>query len=168
MGAAAPERGRPPATGLVLGDYIRPDLLAPKLAGTTPVEVIDELLSLLQSAGKLTDPAAARHAVLHREQQMHTGLADGLAIPHARTDGVGELVCAIGLSGGVDFGAPDGTPARVVVLTLAPPGGTAPYLQFLAAVLQVFEGTDHDSILAARTPAELYAAITGRGAPNQA
>lgn len=151
----------PRAGAFRLGDYLRPDLLTTRLAGNTPAEVIDELLGLLDRGGCVQDPAKARQAVLDRERQMPTGLQDGIALPHGRTDAVARLVCAVGLQPeGIDFDALDGQPCRIIVLALTPHDGGDPYLQFTAAIVGALTGPHRQAVLSANTPVELYRALT--------
>lgn len=153
----------PAARNFALSDYIRPDLLTPNLAGTTPEAVIDELLERMRSADKLSHVAAAKKALLEREGKMPTGVNGGLAIPHARTERVDELVCAVGLSPtGVDFGAPDRIPARIVILTLIPHHCLSPYLQLFASLSKQIGDHNRQHVLSATTETELYKALTGR------
>mgnify|MGYP000918084674 FL=1 len=88
--------------------------------------------------------------------------------PHARTDAVDNLVCAIGIHRvGIDFGAPDGEPARVVILTLSPEKGAAPHLQFLSAISQALSPNAKTSLLDSRTPEDMYRALVGEPYVNR-
>jgi len=164
----APAKPRPAAravTGeLRLTDYVTPERAAPDLQGATKEDVIGELLALLQRDGVFGDAAAAATAaqtVLDREAQLATGMEHGIAIPHGRTDAVDKLVCAVGVRReGVDFGAADGEPTRIVVLVLTPADGAGPYLQFVASVMGNLDEAGRRSCLAASTPRALAEAIT--------
>ena len=60
-------------------------------------------------------------AVLKRERQMGTAVAEGLAVPHARIAGLAKPMIAFGRSAsGIDWNAPDGAPARFIYLVLTP------------------------------------------------
>ena len=146
-----------------LADYLSPDLLTPALRGRTKTEVIDELLDLLRTRELIADHRVAREAVLAREDQMSTGMAEGVAIPHGRTDAVDRLVCAVGVkASGVDFGSADGKPTQIIVLALTPTHGGDPYLQFAAAIVGALDEPGREKVLAARTPEDLYAALMGK------
>jgi len=145
-----------------LADYLRPELLEPDLKGRTKEQVIDELLVLLEQHGKLRDPNAAREAVLARESQMSTGMQEGIAIPHGRTNAVDTLVCAAGVKrGGVEFGSIDKKPARIIIMALTPESGADPYLRFVAAIVAVLDAGGRQRVLAAKTRQELYKALIG-------
>ena len=145
-----------------LRDYLRIETLEPNLEGTTKDEVIDELLALLEKQGLILDVEAARKAILAREKQMPTGMQDGVAIPHGRTDAVTNLVCAVGVKPeGVDFGALDGKPAQIIVLALTPASESKPYLQFMAAVVAALDKAGIEDILSAGTQEGLYKSLVG-------
>lgn len=103
------------------------------LQSSTKEGVIEELVDMLDRAGLLKDRDAALQAVLQREQQMSTGLENGIAIPHGRTSTTDSLVAAIGIHRqGVDFDAADGRKSTIFVMTLSPEARSGPQVQFLA------------------------------------
>lgn len=166
-GVAGPPSRRPrirrgPGGGKFrLADYLRPDLLTTSLTGATKEQAIGELIDLLEGRGLLADRAEAERVVLQREEEMPTGMGSGVAIPHGRTDVVSDLVCAIGVKAdGLDFGALDGLATQIVVLVLTPLSGADPYVQFVAAVISALEGDRRDKMVEARTPQEMFDALT--------
>jgi PTS system nitrogen regulatory IIA component len=59
--------------------------------------------------------------LLDREEKGSTGFGRGVAVPHAKHEGVGKLIAAIGLSDrGVDFASLDKQPVFSVFLLLSP------------------------------------------------
>jgi len=146
-----------------MGKCLTEGVLEPDLKGATKWEIVDELMQILVRNGLISDPEAARSAVLQREESMSTGMQYGIAIPHGRTDAVNGLVCAVGLKrAGVDFGSIDGQPARIFVLTLSPKSAMAPHIQFMATVSQALNDDGRMQLLDCRTPAEMYAVLSGR------
>jgi PTS system nitrogen regulatory IIA component len=113
------------------------------LKGTTKEAIINELLEILVSAGKVKNKAAALECVLDREKKMSTGMKHGIAIPHGKTDTVSDLVACIGVSDNpVDFDSLDGEPCRIFIMTLSPVNKTGPHLQFLAEVSLLFKSAE--------------------------
>jgi PTS system nitrogen regulatory IIA component len=157
-----------PSAQFQLADYLDPGAICTDLTGQTPEQAIDQLLDVLERASKLADPAAARAAVLRREQDMPTGLENHVALPHGRTDSVDQLICAVGLHrAGLDFGAVDNKPAHVIVLVLAPNHGEDPYLQFLGAMIGAVRPLDIDRVLACRRPQDLLDLLTGQSTTHK-
>ncbi|MEW6672115.1 MAG: PTS sugar transporter subunit IIA [Thermodesulfobacteriota bacterium] len=149
-----------------MGKCLSEGVLEPDLKGTTKWEIIEELMQILARSGKVGDLEKARKAVLQREESMSTGMQYGIAIPHGRTDAVDRLVCAVGLKrDGVDFDSIDGHPARIFVLTLSPKSAMAPHIQFMATVSQALNDEGRMLLLDCRTPAEMYAVLSGKRPP---
>jgi len=101
---------------------------------------IGELVDLLYKEKKVKDPEKAIDAIIEREKLGTTGIGQGVAIPHSRTDSVNELVGAFGISKqGVDFEALDGEPVRLIFLLLTPKELAGQYLRALARVSRLFK-----------------------------
>ena len=121
-----------------LRKVLSPDTIALDLKSDTKEGIIEEMIDLLMAAGKirdLKDRKEALKAVLDREKKMSTGMQNGIAIPHGKTDRVDTLIAAVALKkDGVDFGSLDGEPSRSFVMTVSPDTRTGPHIQFLAEV----------------------------------
>ena len=98
--------------------------------------VIREVLTRLALERGIGNVEDAFADVMSRESQQSTVVAPGLAVPHARLDGIDELrVGVAAVPDGVGFD--DGEPVRVVVLILAPKQSPAAYLQALSSLAQM-------------------------------
>ncbi len=152
----------PVGQAAILRKYLTPDLIKPKLSGITKNDVIDEMIGILSRKGLIKDRKQAVDAVLAREQSMSTGMENGVAIPHAKTDAVDRLVCAVGIKKkkGLDWGSVDGQPSYIFVLMLSPKQKSTPHLQFMAAVSQVLTESVRSRLLACKTSQEAYRILT--------
>ena len=109
-----------------------------ELQGSSKQEIIENLLDILVKTGKVKDRVAALEALLEREAKMSTGIQEGIAIPHCKTDAVNELLACVGIKkDGVDFQALDGIPSNIFIMTLSPLTRTGPHVQFLAEISRV-------------------------------
>lgn len=119
--------------------------------------IIQELVDGLLRSGRLSNKEAAINAIHEREKRMSTGMENGIAIPHGKTDKVESLIVAIGRKiGGVEFNSIDGKPARIFILTLSPISHTGPHLQFLAEVSKMLRDADsRQKLLEASDPDEV-------------
>jgi Kef-type K+ transport system membrane component KefB/mannitol/fructose-specific phosphotransferase system IIA component (Ntr-type) len=118
--------------------YINPECINISLKGGTKKEIITELVDMLAARGKLIDRDTVLNDVLEREEIMNTGMDHGIALPHAKTDGVEDMQVAVGIKKeGIDFGSLDGEKSRLFILMISPKRMAAPYLEFLAAVSSV-------------------------------
>jgi mannitol/fructose-specific phosphotransferase system IIA component (Ntr-type) len=74
---------------------------------------------------------------------MPTGLGNGVAVPHARLNGVAAPLIAVGLSQpGINFDAPDGLPAQIVLLLITPAGDGQAQLEVLSEVAKELQNPD--------------------------
>jgi mannitol/fructose-specific phosphotransferase system IIA component (Ntr-type) len=86
--------------------------------------------------GEKFNVASVVDAIMDRERTGSTGVGGGLAVPHAKLEGLKGLVGAFGRSAkGLDFDAVDGEPVHLVFLILAPPSRNEEYLQALRLVM---------------------------------
>ena len=110
------------------------------LKGTSKKEIIEELVQVLVLAGDLKpeNKAKAIENLLERESVMSTGMQNGVALPHAKTEAVDHLVCGIGVhKEGVDFKSLDNQPSKIFVIVLTPKNNPGTYLQFVASISQI-------------------------------
>ena len=134
------------------------------LKGSSKQEVIENLLDILVKTGKVKDRALALEALLERESKMSTGLQQGVAIPHGKTDAVTELLACVGIiRDGMDFQALDGIPSKIFIMTLSPLTRSGPHVQFLADISRVLtsEGM-RGKLINAETKDELISLLVKR------
>lgn len=116
-------------------DFLDENTIKLNLASKTKAEVIEELVDLLVKAKKITDKKNAIKTLLDREELGSTGIGQGVAIPHGKTETIKELVSAFGLSKqGIAFDALDGEPVNLFFLLLAPEGSAGAHLKALARI----------------------------------
>jgi PTS system nitrogen regulatory IIA component len=101
-------------------------------------EVIRELVNILIDANIIDSAEEVVEAVRLREEKSSTGLEDGIAVPHAKTDKVKKLSMAIGISPqGIDFDSMDGKPSQLFFLLLAAHDQSGPHLEALAEIAKL-------------------------------
>lgn len=132
-----------------------------ELQGGSKQEIIENLLDILVKTGKVKDRAVVLKALLEREAKMSTGIQQGIAIPHCKTDAVNELLACVGIKkDGVDFEALDGIPSKIFIMTLSPLTRTGPHVQFLAEISRVLTNEDmRDKLINAGSKEELISLI---------
>ena len=98
---------------------------------------------------------------MERERLGSTGVGEGVAIPHARVQGIDAPIGAfMRLATGVDFEAVDDRPCDLIFMLLAPLSAGADHLRALAQVSRVFrQGAVRDALRAANTVDEVKAII---------
>src|SRR5256714_11567013 len=98
---------------------------------------IVELIDLLVSQGKIKpeDRDSILASLKQREETMSTGIGFGIAIPHASSDRLDEVVAAFGRStSGIEFDALDNAPVKFVVLFIVPKNQFQTHLRTLASI----------------------------------
>jgi len=140
-----------------LSELLTENFVTAGLTGKNKFQLIEELLDLLHAGGKIVDRELALKDVLAREGYLSTGLENGLAIPHAKTDGVGELVMSFGLKkDGVDFDSLDNKPAHLIFLVLSPRDTSGPHIRALAAITKNLKDAEkRKSLLGAQSSEEI-------------
>jgi mannitol/fructose-specific phosphotransferase system IIA component (Ntr-type) len=110
------------------------------LEADTKEEAVRELCRRFSESGALTRPKADALAteILRRESEGTTGIGSGVAVPHAKTSLVPEMLVAVGVSAkGIDFASVDGDPVHVVFLIAAPPQAVQEYLALMKWVVSL-------------------------------
>ena len=139
-------------------DILSPTAVKMPLIATEKRAVIDELVDLLDDAGLITEPDTLKQVVWEREQQRSTGIGEGLAIPHGKSNCSTELVMAIGRpEKPIDFQAVDGEPVQLVVLLASPPDKTSDHIQAFGKISRLMSNPKFRArAYAAETAEELY------------
>ncbi len=101
-------------------------------------EVIRELVNQVSKNSKLNSDEIYRE-VIERENSSPTGIANYLAIPHARVD-ISRSAIAIAINKkGINFEASDGTPSRIIFLLLTPKSKNELQLKLLVEIVNKFK-----------------------------
>ena len=124
-------------------------------------EVIDKLVELMTTNGNITDKEKYKKVVLKREEDGTTGIGDGIAIPHGKTDAVTKPgLSAIIVPNGVEFNALDGKPAKILFLIAAPDTKDNVHLDVLSRLSTLLMDTEfRKALLNAKTPEEFLMCI---------
>ena len=139
-------------------DLLTTSTIAMELNATTKDSALEKLADTLYKANKLNDKTAFLKGIHARESQSTTGIGEGIAIPHAKTDAVKTPAIAFGKSvNGIDFDSLDGQPAHLLFMIAAPAGGAQTHLDALAKLsgilmdesvrAQLLQATTKDEVL---------------------
>jgi len=140
----------------------------------TPAQVVifqgkpskKEILSRLIQILHVPNSDQALKAILEREKAASTVIGPGLAIPHARLEGLTEIKAALGV-----IASPDGLQdtIRLWLLFLSPSENMREHLVFLAAVSALFQTPGlTDNLINLKNPQEIIAKIRAVEEPNEA
>lgn len=84
-------------------------------------DALNKMVELMAASGKINDVAKYREGVYAREEESTTGIGDGIAIPHCKSDAVTKPgLAAMVVPDGVEFDSLDGQPVNLIFLIAAP------------------------------------------------
>ncbi|GAB4073091.1 fructose-specific PTS transporter subunit EIIC [Barrientosiimonas marina] len=144
---------------MAIYDMLRKDIMIMDMEADTKTAAIDEMIHAMAEKGIVSDTDTFRQAIFEREAQTSTGLGDGIAMPHAKTDAVSEPAVLFAKSkNGLDYESLDGKPAYLFFMIAVPDGADDTHLETLAALSRKL--IDQDIIarlMDAGTPDEVQA-----------
>ena len=119
-------------------------------------DAINKLVDLMAKNGNLTDKEKYTQVVLKREEEGSTGIGEGIAIPHGKTDAVSKPgLSAMVINDGVEFDSLDGQPAKLLFLIAAPNTKDNVHLDVLSRLSTLLMDTEfRKSLMEAKTPEE--------------
>lgn len=146
---------------MTLLDILSPNSTIVGLSADSKEGIIRELVESLEEGESISDRDKVLQAVLERENIMSTGIGDGIAIPHGKSNAVVKLTAALGThKRGVDFETLDGEPAFVFFLLVSPANISGPHIKALARISRLLKNDDlKKSLIEATTADEIAAAI---------
>ena len=145
---------------MTLMDILSDRAIIVDLKSETKEGIIEELVGALEVGKDITDRNKVLQAVLEREKIMSTGIGDGIAIPHGKSDAVMRLAAALGTQKrGVDFESLDGEPAYVFFLLVSPANVSGPHIKALARISRLLKNDDFKKKLIHAASAEEIASI---------
>lgn len=145
-----------------IGDLLAPDAV---IADLTVGAKRGLFTALGAAAARIwgVDAATVADRLSAREALSTTGFGGGIAIPHARLDGIDRVLGLFArLTRPIDFAAVDDQPVDLVFLLLSPPDAGAGHLKALARVSRRLRDRGLGAKLrGAGSPDAIYALLTG-------
>lgn len=143
-----------------LSSLLEGGVIIPSFEATSRKQAIHALAEALST----TTGVGARRiedAVMERERLGSTGVGEGVAIPHARLEGIDAPVGGyMRLVHGVDFEAIDERPCDLVFMLLAPQSAGADHLRALAQVSRTFrQSAVRDALREAKSEEDVRAIV---------
>lgn len=119
----------------LLSDLLTAHRVKVPLTSTRKDDVLRELVDMLGADGCTADTGEVLAAVRDRESVLSTGIGQGIAIPHAKSDACDRLVMVAGVTGEpIDFDALDSEPVRLLFLLVGPERAAGEHIKVLGAV----------------------------------
>ena len=154
---------------MTLGSLLSVGQIIPEMKSTERWAAIVELIDLLVEKGAVrkADRESVLAALRQREETMSTGIGFGIAIPHASSNCVNEVVAAFGRSSaGIEFDSLDNSPVKFIVLFVVPKDQFQVHLRTLAAIAKFLNDKSVREQLGRAESAEEILAIFDNKAPK--
>lgn len=139
-----------------ISEILTENLVVTGLEGRTKKEIIDAMIDLVSKSEKVLDQGKVRTAIFEREKIMSTGVGNGFAIPHGKTDAVTDIVAAFATtSEPIDYESLDEKPVRLVFLLVGKDNLVGPHIKLLSRISRLMNKEDfRKKLLEAKSPLE--------------
>ena len=123
----------------------------------TKTELFKSIVELAIKSGKITDPVAALQEINTREKILSTGIGQGIALPHAKTNAISDTTGALALlDPPIDYDALDGEPVSIVFLILGRENNVGNHLRLLSKISRILNSDQfRKALLSAKDPNEI-------------
>jgi fructose-specific phosphotransferase system IIA component len=140
-----------------ISDILEEKLIRTDLPGQTKEEIINAMVELVSQSPKVLDKEKVRAAIWEREKIMSTGVGNGFAIPHGKTDAVADTVAAFGVTAQpIQYQSLDDKPVRLVFLLVGKDNMVGPHIKLLSRISRLMNKEEfRDRLLTTKTPHEV-------------
>ena len=124
-------------------------------------DAINQMVELMANNGNIINKEEYRRVVMKREEEGSTGIGEGIAIPHGKTEAVERPgLSAMVIPNGVNFDSLDGQPAKLIFLIAAPNTKDNVHLDVLSRLSTLLMDVRfREELLNADTPEEFLLCI---------
>ncbi len=140
-----------------ISDILDENSVVTNLPGSSKEEIIDALIDLVSKSPKVLDREKVRSAIFEREKIMSTGVGNGFAIPHGKTDAVSDIVAAFGVTAQpISYQSLDEKPVRLVFLLVGKDNLVGPHIKLLSRISRLMNKEEfRKRLLETKTPQEI-------------
>ena len=140
-----------------ISDILDEKSVATGMAGETKEDIINGLVNLVSQSPKVLDREKVRTAILDREKIMSTGVGNGFAIPHGKTDAVTDIVAGFCVTAKpIAYQSLDDIPVRLVFLLVGKDNLVGPHIKLLSRISRLMNKEEfRTKLLGLKTPQEV-------------
>ena len=145
-------------------DILQKNAIIINLEASKKTELLIQMAQYLASLYDLKDKAMVVQKIMDREAEMSTGIGFGIAIPHARMEGIDRVyMIAARIIKGIEFDAIDEQPVHLIFMMISPANASGPYTQILSSLSRIMSYEEiRQSLIEAETP-ESFLNVIARG-----
>lgn len=140
-----------------ISDILEEKMVISNLPGNSKEEIINTLIDIVSQSPKVLDKEKVRNAIFEREKIMSTGVGNGFAIPHGKTDAVTDIVAAFCVTQNpIPYQSLDDKPVRLVFLLVGKENLVGPHIKLLSRISRLMNKDEfRNKLLATKTPKEI-------------
>jgi fructose-specific phosphotransferase system IIA component len=140
-----------------ISDLLTEEFVVTNLAGNSKEDIINAIVDLAAASSKVLDKERMRASVFEREQIMSTGVGDGFAIPHGKTDAVADIVGAFAVTAEpIDYESLDEKPVRLVFLLVSKANAVGVHIKLLSKISRLMNKAEfRNRLLDMHSPKEI-------------
>ena len=140
-----------------ISDILEEKLVITNLPGNSKEQIINAMVDLVAQSPKVSDKDKVRSAIFEREKIMSTGVGNGFAIPHGKTDAVSDIVAAFGITAEpINYQSLDEKPVRLVFLLVGKDNLVGPHIKLLSRISRLMNKEEfRNKLLGLQTPKEV-------------
>lgn len=118
-----------------ISDILDESVVRVHLKGKSKDEIINQMIAIVNNSNKISDIEKVREAIFEREKIMSTGVGNGFAIPHGKTDAVADIVAAFAVTEEpIDYDSLDEQPVRLIFLLVGKDSMVGPHIKLLSRI----------------------------------
>lgn len=131
-----------------ISDILDESVVRVQLKGKSKDEIINQMIAIVNNSNKITDIEKVREAIFEREKIMSTGVGNGFAIPHGKTDAVLDIVAAFAVTEEpIDYDSLDEQPVRLIFLLVGKDSMVGPHIKLLSRISRLMNKEEFRSKL---------------------
>jgi len=140
-----------------ISDILDESLVKTQLPGNSKDEIISHMIDIVATSKKVLNREKVQEAIFEREKIMSTGVGNGFAIPHGKTDAVSDIVAAFAVTAEpIDYQSLDEQPVRLVFLLVGKDSMVGPHIKLLSRISRLMNKEEfRKKLLTAASPKEV-------------
>jgi fructose-specific phosphotransferase system IIA component len=138
---------------LKVSEILQPSAIVLGLDAEDKADALEKVVDLITATGKVKDPDELKRVIFEREKLMSTGIGDGIALPHGKSNAVDTSLAALAtLKTPIDFDALDDQPVEIILLLVGTESNVGVHLRLLSRISRML-GTPgfRESLLTAKS-----------------
>ncbi len=138
-------------------DLLQPESICLNIVAKDKEDALNQIIAVVAKTAAVSNPEELSNVIFEREKLMSTGIGNGVALPHGKTNVVSGSVAALAtLSEPIDFDSLDDKPVSIILLLVGTEGNVSMHLRLLSRISRMVGSEQfRNSLLAAKSIEEV-------------